>query len=67
MRGQSQAATTRLRTPLPGRRWSTWLQQTKETRRRQRQERIETIARLQAEGRRDRGAGEYGRVPQRLS
>lgn len=67
MRGQSQAATTRLRTPLPGRRWSTWLEQTKERRRRLRQERIETIARLQAEERRARGKGEYAPIPQRQS
>jgi hypothetical protein len=67
MRGQSQAASTRLRTPLPGRQWSAWFQQSKERRSRLRQERVETIARLQAEGRQARGAGDYARSPQRQS
>jgi hypothetical protein len=52
---------------MPGRRWSTWFQQTKERRRRFRQERIETIARMQAEERRARGTGEYAQIPQRQS
>ena len=59
MRGQLQAASTRLPATLPGRRWSAWLVQTKERRRRLRIERLETIERLQTEQRRARRAGEY--------
>ncbi len=66
MRGQSQAASTRLPAILPGRRWSTWLEQTSERRHRAREERLETIERLEAEQRRARRTGEYARDLRRL-
>jgi hypothetical protein len=59
MRGQPQAASTRLPAALPGRRWSAWLEQTKDRRRRLRAERLETIVRLQSEQRRTQRSGEY--------
>jgi hypothetical protein len=68
MRGQLRAAGTPLRLPaaLPGRRWSAWLEQTKQTRRRLRAERLETIARLQAEERQTRRSGEHAPNLRRL-
>jgi hypothetical protein len=59
MRGQPQAASTRLPAALPGRRWSAWLEQTKERRRRLHAERLETIEWLQSEERRTRRWGEH--------
>ena len=59
MRGNPQAASLRLRAAVPGRRWSTRLEQAQETRRRARMERAEAIARLQADERRARQAGAY--------
>ena len=59
MRGQPQAASTRLPAALPSRRWSAWLEQTKERRRRLRAERLETIERLQSEERQARRSGEH--------
>ena len=59
MRGQPQAASARLPATLPGRRWSGWLEQTRERRRRTRVEQLKTIERLQSEQRRARRTGEY--------
>ena len=59
MRGQPQAASARLPRTLPRRLWSTWLEQTSERRRQAREERLETIERLQAEQRRARQRGAY--------
>jgi hypothetical protein len=57
MRGNPQAASLRLRAAVPARRWSAWLEQAQETRRRARLERAEVIARLQADERRARRSG----------
>lgn len=59
MRGNSQAASARLRADMPVQRRSAWLTRTREDRRRKRMERLETIARMQAEARRARRAGDY--------
>jgi hypothetical protein len=59
MRGNPQTASLRLRTAAPSRRWTAWLEQTHENRRRARLERAEVIARLQADERRARRTGEY--------
>ena len=45
MRGNSQAASARLRPDTPAQRWSAWLTRTREERSRTRMERLETIAR----------------------
>ena len=66
MRGQSQAASARLPATPPGRRWSGWLEQTRERRRRGREQRLETIERLEAEQRRARRTGEYAPDLRRL-
>ncbi|MBV9336468.1 MAG: hypothetical protein JO243_11295 [Solirubrobacterales bacterium] len=66
MRGQPQAASARLPATLPGRRWSPWLEQTSARRRRAREERLETIERLEAEHRRARRTGEYAPDLRRL-
>jgi hypothetical protein len=62
MRGNPQAESLRLRAAVPARRWSAWLEQVQDKRRRAQLERAEVIARLQADERRARRAGEY--VPQ---
>ena len=59
MRGNSQAASARLRPTAPARRWSTWLMRDREQRRRSRLEELETIARMEDEARRARRSGEY--------
>ena len=59
MRGNSQAASARLRPDTPARRWSAWLTRTREERSRTRMERLETIARMQDEARRAGRAGAY--------
>ena len=66
MRGQSQAASPRLPAALPRRRWSAWLEQASEKRRRARVARLETIERLEAEQRRARRSGEYAPDLRRL-
>jgi hypothetical protein len=66
MRGQLQAANTRLPAILPSRRWSAWLTQTKQRRRRLQAERLETIERLQSEQRRARRTGGYAPNLRRL-
>ena len=66
MRGQPQAASARLPAALPGRRWSTWLEQIADRRRRAREARLETIERLEAEQRRARRSGEYAPDLRRL-
>ena len=59
MRGNSQAASARLRPIAPARRWSSWLMRAPEQRRRARLEELETVVRMQAETRRARQSGEY--------
>lgn len=59
MRGNPQAASLRLRAGAPARRWSAWLEQAQEKRRRGRLERAEIVARVQEDERRGRRAGEY--------
>ena len=59
MRGYSQAASARLRSATPGRRWSIWLEQTMQRRRHINSERLEVIERLQREQREARRSGEY--------
>jgi hypothetical protein len=59
MRGNSQAASARLRADTPAQRWTAWLTRTREQRRRTRMERLETIARMQAEARHAQRAGSY--------
>lgn len=59
MRGQSQAAGARLHAVMPDRRWSTWLEEIRQRRRRAGVEQLEVIARLEAERRRTRRAGEH--------
>lgn len=59
MRGNSQAASARLRATTPARRRSTWLIRAQAKRRWAMLERLETIARLEAEARRARQKGEY--------
>lgn len=66
MRGQPQAASTRLLAALPSRRWSAWLTQTKQKRRRLQAERLETIERLQSDERRIRRSGEHAPNLRRL-
>jgi hypothetical protein len=54
MRANPQAASARLpaRVTAPARTWSAWREQIRERRRRQREERLEIIVRMQAEERR---------------
>ncbi len=59
MRGNSQAASARLRVTTPARRRSTWLARARAKRRWALLEQLETIARLEAEERRARRSGEY--------
>jgi hypothetical protein len=59
MRGESQAGSARLPAVLPGRRWSLWARRSGRRSRLTREERIETIARLQAEERAARKSGRY--------
>jgi hypothetical protein len=59
MRGNSQAASTRLRAEAPVRRWSAWLTRAQEQRRRARLEELITTERLQSEARRARQSGAY--------
>jgi hypothetical protein len=66
MRGDQQAAHVRLLSVVPGRRWSTWIEQVTERRSVARQERLETIVRLQADERRARRRGEYAPNLRRL-
>lgn len=66
MRGQPQAAGARLLTVVPARRWSTWRARENQTRSRLRAERLETMARLEAEQRRAQRAGEYAPDLRRL-
>ena len=66
MRGQPQAASARLLTAMPGRRWATWLEQTRERRSRLRAERLEVMARLDAEERSARRTGEHAPDLRRL-
>ena len=63
MRGNPQAASLRLRVAAPGRRWSAWLEQAQENRRRARLETAEVIARLQGDERRARRAGQQSPKP----
>lgn len=66
MRGDPQAANARLLAVLPGRGWSTWVGQIKQSRTRARQARLEVIERLEAEERRARRSGEYAPDLRRL-
>lgn len=59
MRADPQAIAGRPLSASPSRRWSVWIARLNEGRRRDRQERLETIERLSAEGRRARRGGEY--------
>lgn len=59
MRGNSQTASARLRATTPARRRSTWLVRAQAKRRWAMLERLETIARLEAEARRAAQKGEY--------
>jgi hypothetical protein len=59
MRGNSQAASTRLRATTPARRRSAWLARAQARRRWALLEQLETIARLEAEARHARRSGEY--------
>ena len=59
MRGNSQTASARLRATTPARRRSTWLIRAQAKRRWAMLERLETIARLEAEARRAAQKGEY--------
>lgn len=59
MRGNSQTASARLRATTPAQRGSTWLVRAQAKRRWALLERLETIARLEAETRRARQKGEY--------
>jgi hypothetical protein len=59
MRGDPQAITGRPLAVSPGRRWSAWITRMSARRRRDREEQLETIARLGDERRRALGAGEY--------
>jgi hypothetical protein len=59
MRGNSQTASARLRATTPARRRSTWLIRAQAKRRWAMLERLETIARLEAEQRRALQKGEY--------
>lgn len=59
MRGDPQAASARLPARAPARRWSAWLAQGQERRRRARMEALEVTERLRAEQRRSRRSGEY--------
>jgi hypothetical protein len=59
MRGNPQAASLRLRAAAPARRWSAWLEQAQENRRRARLEQAEVIVRLLADDRRARRSGEH--------
>jgi hypothetical protein len=59
MRGNPQAASTRLLAAVPGRRWSTWLEEYREKRRRSAFERLELLERLAFERRRAARSGEY--------
>jgi hypothetical protein len=65
MRGNSQAASARLRADSPARGWSAWLTRAREQRRQAQRERLETIVRMQAESRRARQSGRSraGRYP----
>jgi hypothetical protein len=59
MRGNSQAASLRLRATAPARRWSAWLTQARERRAQARLDELEVIERLRAEARRARRSGEH--------
>lgn len=59
MRGDPQAVSSRLLAVLPGRRWSSRPASVSRTPRVTPEERIETIARLQAEERAARRSGRY--------
>ena len=59
MRGNSQTASARLRATTPARRRSTWLVRAQAKRRWAMLERLETIARLEAEALRAAQKGEY--------
>ena len=59
MRGNSQAASARLRAITPARRASAWLVRAQAKRRWALLEQLETIARLEDEARRARRSGEY--------
>ena len=57
MRGNPQAASARLPSAMPGRRWSTWLEDIRQKRRRAAFERLELIERLAFERRRAARSG----------
>jgi hypothetical protein len=59
MRGDPQAAGARLLAVLPGRRWSSWSEPIERRPRVTAKERIQTIARLEAEERAARRSGRY--------
>jgi hypothetical protein len=59
MRGNSQAASARLRAAAPARRRSAWLIRAQAKRRWALLERLETIARMEDEARRAQRSGEY--------
>ena len=59
MRGNPQATSLRLRAAAPGGRWSAWLAQAQENRRRARLEQAEVIVRVQEDERRARRGGRY--------
>lgn len=60
MRGEPQVGGARLPAALPGRRWLSWSLPTRRRPRLTPAERLETTARLQAEGRAARRSGRYG-------
>lgn len=60
MRGESQAGEARLPAALPRRRWPSWSLPARRKPRLTREERLETIARLQAEERSARRKSRYG-------
>ena len=66
MRGYTEAAGARLRAVTPGRRWSTWLEDAREKRRRTAFERLEVIERLAFERRRAARSGEHAPDLRRL-
>jgi hypothetical protein len=61
MRGDPQVAGARVLPTISRRGWNAWIADVKRRRRRLREEQLEVIARLSAEERRSRRAGEYVR------
>ena len=66
MRGNPQAASMRLLAVLPGERWTTWLEQTRQRRRRDELTTLEVKERRQHEERRAQRSGEHSPDLRRL-